>query len=573
MASVPGWWIHRTRRRLAAAQALLPVHWDLAKATLLRHGVAWTRGLRGRVLLLAAVGGATFLVLALFHPDDAAILALTGVATLAWIWASRRRRLVTIASRASVPDTLNQSRETLLLLGLEASTVDRLLAEAHGGERRLAVFDYDSRLLSEVGPIPFFATTQIGPAEFKERDRHKLELVITHGVVCIKKLFRDRASFEKELLALHAMEGLQGVPRVIFADVQARILYQSFIPGRNLGTMMQEHGATDEIQHAVSVTFAGDDRWDPSVAAEARAKAVAALRRCIGPETIARLAELMTQIHQRGVTIGDIKYGNVLLLPGGPALCDFDFATVFRRNGWRCARGRDIDREKFNYFFDGGILSEREFRRRIAPLISERPALRLGRIHYGFGSVNQREGSLAAGSGVWRVLRDYLPDPAGQRILMLGTDVGLTSLELLRGGAAQLTILEPDPVIREYLQINHAWFEFIDNRRYPALQLDARPMAEAAERDWSGYHLALGFGGLDALGPEWLDRLVGHLSQSVELVVLGADRPRPGASGGSMTDAGLATLQLALTHHGYVEQTVLDGLVDAPPLVIGRRRR
>jgi tRNA A-37 threonylcarbamoyl transferase component Bud32 len=571
MASVPGWWIHRTRRRLAAAQTLLPLRWDLAKATLLRHGVAWTRGLRGQVLLLAAIGGVTFLVLALFHPDDAAILGLAGAATLAWIWASRQRRLRTIANRGDTPDGLRPAHTMLLELGLEPAVVERVVREALGGERRLAIFDYDSRLLSDVGPIPFFGATQISPAEFKERDRHNLELVILRGVVCIKKRFRDRASFEKELLALHAMDGLQGVPRLITADVRSCILYQSFIPGQNLGTMMLEQGATDQIQQRVSETFAGDDRWEPAVTAEARATAVAALRRCLPSEAVASLGELMIQIHQRGVTIGDIKYGNVLLTGGAPSLCDFDFAAVFPKNSWRCARGRDIDREKFNYFFDAGVLSEREFRRRMERLLSERPAFRAGRIHYGFGSVNQPDGSLAAGSGIWRVLRDHLPDPAGRRILVLGTDVGLTSMELLRGGAAQVTILEADPVIGEYLRLNHQWFEFIDNRRYPALEVDSRPLAEAAERDWAGYHLALGFGGLEAHGPGWLDRLVGHLSQSVELVVLGAGSARSGAAG-AMADDGLATLRLALTHHGYVEQAILDGLVDAPPLVIGRRR-
>ena len=562
----PGWG-GRMRRSLAVLGATLPLYADLAGVWLLKRATAWSRGIRGRFVLSMSVAGVIFVVLAIEDPLVADLLAFVSLGPLLILLFARlrrRRKLFVIASASHPLDGLPTARETLLRLGVEAGSADRVVASSTA-EVRLAVFDYLSRVMSLIGPIPFFQATQVTAEEFLERDRHRLELVIYRGVVCAKKMYLDRSSFENELLALDALEGIPEVPRIVAVSLAERTLYQSFIAGRSLGSIMVGLGATDEIQHQVSVSYAEPDRWNlGGESAQTRTVALRALAEAIAPDVIQQLARIMDRIHQRGVTIGDVKYGNVLLTDGQPSLCDFDFATVFPRNSWRCVRGRESDRDKFNYFFDGQVLSERVFEREMASLLRERQALANTRILYGNGYTSQPGGSLALGSGQWRLLRAHLPALAGRSVLDLGGSEGLVPLEMLRAGARRVTVYESEAALARYLELNHRWFEFIDNRPYPGLELFNEAVRDGGTHDWAGYDVAIAMGGIGDGTPETAARLVKSLGESVRWLVI-----RPGGSELAGGDS-LAALRELLTAGGYVHQTVID-TPDGRPIVMSRR--
>jgi len=488
-------------------------------------------------------------------------------------WVERYRRLRRIG-RTSLPlDGLPPASQTLRQLGLDDTTIDRITQRSSSSEVRIATFDQHNRVLSDIGPIPFFEGVQVTPGEFRRRALHLVELVIARGVVCVKKTYRDRSCFESELLALHAVAGIRGVPQLVAVQLGSRVVYQSFIVGRNLGGLMARHGATVHIQHQVSVSYWGRERWNPKTTAQAREAAIAALSASVNPRTIAEIGRLVEQIHHRGVTIGDVKYGNVLLVEGEPFLCDFDHAKAFTRNGWRCVKEREADRDGFNYFFDCDLLSEWTFRSTAALLACERKELAAARICYGHGYENQRTGSLELGSGRWQFIRSHLPDLVGKSILDLGCSDALLPLQMLRTGARQVTAYEHDPVMVRYGRLNHRWFEFIDNRPYAGFQLVEGFMHEACDRDWSGYDMATAFCSLYREEPEQMARIVRALSRTIDCFIVQANQNRDEYSGRLGERSSLAFLQALLQANGYPDQTVVELSFYDRPLLIGRRSK
>jgi hypothetical protein len=564
----------RPRERVFASLALLAAYADLAHGWLIRWVAESTRTQRALVLTLLIVAAILVNILLFDGPAVAGGVAVAGllpaVVLLLPVWLHRRRRLQQAIRGKHPVEGIPPAAMVLRQLGIDEDRVARILGGTVDGETRLGSFDYESRLLSVVGPIPFFKSSAVTASEFLTRDRHQLDLVVARGVVCVKKRYLDRASFENELLALHAVADLGGVPRLIAVHPRERVLYLSFLTGVSLATLLAARGATDAVQQQVSSLFARRDRWSPAVTARGRQAAVAALRASVDPAVMTKLAQLMDRIHARKVTIGDVKYGNVLLCGGEPSLCDFDFATVFRSNGWRCLKGRETDREKFNYFFGAGVLSEREYRRSITELLAVRPDLAVARIHFGYGYVNHPGGSLGAGSGRWLLLRRHLPECSGRGILDLGGDGGLLALAMIRAGARRATLVAPDPLVRQYAELNRRWAEFVDNRLYPDYIAADLPLGEAGRQTWPGHDLAICLNGLDAGEPATAARLIGQLSETVASFVV---RVRPPQTEGTATSAaaGLDGLQELLAQHGYPRQKVVWSPFDDVPIVIGAR--
>jgi hypothetical protein len=563
----------RPRQHISASLALLAAYADLARGWLIRCVSESTRTQRALALTTLIVA-AILVNIALFDgPAVAGGVAVAGllpaVVLLLPAWLHRRRRLHQ-AARATHPlDRIPPAAMVLRQLGIDEDRVARILRVARDGEARLGSFDYESRLLSVVGPIPFFKASEVTASEFLTRDRHQLDLVVARGVVCVKKRYLDRASFENELLALHAVEDLRGVPRLVAVQPRERVLYISFITGVSLATLLAARGATDAVQQQVSSLFSRRDRWSPSVIARGREAAVAALSASVNPAVMVKLGQLIDRIHARRVTIGDVKYGNVLLCDGEPSLCDFDFATVFRSNGWRCIKGRETDREKFNYFFGGAVLSEREYRRNISELLSARPDLAVARIHFGYGYVNQPGGSLGAGSGRWLLLRRHLPECSGRGILDLGGDGGVLALAMMRAGARRATLLAPDSLVRRYAELNRRWAEFVDNRLYPDYVATDISLDQAGRQPWPGHDLVISLDGLEVGEPATAAGLIRLLSKTVASFVVRVRPPR--AEGGAASAASLGGLQDLLAQNGYPRQKVVWSPFDDVPIVIGTR--
>lgn len=566
-------WIREIGSKVVQGLTVLPLQLGIWHARLLSFASQAVHGIQRKAIIAATGGSVVGLLAVADEVEIAALLATIGSVPLFARLGSRGRRnrqRRRIANSPRSVDGLPPARQTLLEMGLDEAAADRIAAVAPTSEVRLATFDDDNRVLSHIGPIPHFDGVLITPEQFRERERHRLELVIARGVVCVKKMYRDQAGLDNELLALHAVAGIPGVPRLVAVQLQPRIVYQSFIVGENLGSLMARRGASVSIQHQVSVSFSGSRR-NPDAPAPAREAALAALSASVAPGMVSKLAHLIKQIHERGVTIGDIKYGNVLLADGQPFLCDFDHAAVFPGNSWRCVWSRAIDRDKFNYFFDGRLLSEREFRSASALLASQKEDLLSPRIYYGYGHASPPTGAFKLGSGQWRLIRPHLPDLTGRSVLDLSCRTGLMSLEMLRAGARRVTAYEPDAILASYSRLNHQWLEFVDNRRYPAFQLLEDSPYGACVGDWTGYDMATDFHGFQGAEPEEVARIVSVLSRSVDCIVVRAARPHDEDSGLRPGQHSLSALGELLRANGYPAQTIVNLPFDDRPLLIGRR--
>ena len=560
-----------SRRLVATTWALLPLYGKLTYARGRSLAASATRS--GRRKLLLTLGGTVAVVylLAFGHPIWSALLAPIALgAAMARVagWLERQRRVRAVLHRVHGLDGVAPARQTLLALGLDEATVGRVMAAR--GEVLLAAFDQNNRVLSDVGPIPYFSDVQIGPEKFHPRGRHRLELVVFRGVVCVKKTYRDRVSFERELLALDAVDGLPGVPRIVQARRFPRIHYQSFLLGRNLGSLMACQGASESIQHRVSMAYWDGDRWHAEPTSPARDVALGALTASIGSAVVARVGELMSAIHRRGVTFCDVKYGNVLVVGDRPFVCDFDRATVFRRNTWQCVREREMDRDLFNYFFGNVLLSERAFRAEAMRLSRLRPELVSARIYYGAGYASQWGGEWRTGSGRWYLLRTHLPALAGKTVLDLGCRDGVTSIEMLRAGARSVIGYEPDPVMAQYARLNRQWFEFVQNRPFDGLEVLDGPITELATRMPGGFDLATAFDGLPGKGPEESAELVRWLSTVAERLVIRARGQDPSGGEGAGRQSTVDNLKDLLLTNGYSEVKVRVS-PDGAPVLVGRR--
>jgi hypothetical protein len=565
--------VRQVRKLISSSRAMASLYCDAGRARLMSSVASKTRGARRKVLLTLIGAALVGLLILVSHPVIAALLAplALGPAVARLVRRLRLEQRLRGLARADRPlDGLPPARQTLLDLGLDPRTVDRIVSDS--AEVRIATFDQESRVLSDVGPIPFFEGVEVTPEEFRERESHRLELVVVRGVVCVKKTYGDRSRFANELLALDALAGIPEVPRIVAVRLRPPILYQSFILGPNLGSLMARHGASIVVQYEVSVAFAGGDPRNPAIVHPARDTALTALAASVPPGVVTRLGRLLERIHQRRVTVSDVKYGNVLLVGDRPCLCDFDSAKVFRRNDRSCARERQVDRDRFNYFFGGNLLSEPAFQAAVARLARKKKDLLSGWIYYGRGYSSPGEGSLKRGSGEWHRLRPFLPDLEGKSVLDLGSNNPALPLEMLREGACRVTAFVPDPTVARYARLNHRWLEFVDNRRYPGFRLINGFHQGHWDRDWSGYDIATALSGLPCEEPPLVAQAVRALSRTIDWLVVRADQADDGHSGGRRQGWPLEPLRELLRTNGYPDQRVFHPAFDRP-LLIGRRSK
>jgi hypothetical protein len=270
------------------------------------------------------------------------------------------------------------------------------------------------------------------------------------------------------------------------------------------------------------------------------------------------------------VTLSDVKYGNVLVVGDEPGFCDFDRATVFPWNTWRCVREREVDRDLFNYCFGGGLLSERAFRAATMDLARLRPDLFSARVYYGAGYASERSGAWSRGSGRWYLVRAHLPALAGKTVLDLGCREGLTSLGMLRAGARRVIAYEPDPVMARYARLNHQWFDFVENRAYGELEVLDGSACAIASRFPDGFDLATAFDGLPGDGPQESAELVRLLSTMVECLVVRASQHSAPGRGAAGRRSSVDVLKDLLLTNGFPELEVV-GSLGGPPMLIGRR--
>lgn len=514
----------RMVRRLLILPGYLSVYWDMAASRASRLVASSLSTFVRKVGFLAISVTVAVLAAAL---GWYAVSVVVGLPALSLIGSHARgwvgRRLMVQAISRQKPDLAHipPADVTLARMGLDHDAMAAVLERAGPGEEvRLAILDQNNRVLSEVGPIELFRGHLIAAGEFRARSRNEVEIVIRAGVVAVKKTYGHRMPFSNELIALHALRELEGTPRIVAVKPRGRTIYQSFIPGSNLGSLLAERGASVSAQHRMVRDYRARPDWkDARGSLVDRERALEALRGIVGADFVERLGELFLNVQAAGVVLSDIKYGNVLLLDGRPHLCDFDFSRHYSKGGTRFYLERDRARDRFNYMFGADLATEDDLRGALAALAERRPDLVRRGVYLGEGLGFGRLFSPASATGRWLRLRRHVPALQGRRVLGLGSGDGVVALEMLRAGANGAIASETDPGMAELTVLCQRFLELIDNRRYDLVLSRGAPGPVSVERTAPRtIILALGQLSDESLGD--LEGIVSRAPEAIEMIAI-----------------------------------------------------
>ena len=236
---------------------------------------------------------------------------------------------------------------------LKSLLLKSLLLKSKESEPVLAQWDQDNHiLLCHEVDLPFLEGSRIDKDGFVPRERNHLDLVLYHGQPAIRKKYAQFGCFCNEALALHRLALLVETPNLLGLNIWRKILYQTPLPGRNLGTLMATKGVSILLQHELNGIA---DYGLNNVSQEWQAKrqtALQVLNQCVDQAFLEALKRLVVAIHQAGVILRDVKYGNVLIQNGQPQFCDFDAALLLPKNAKRFNEERCMDWQRLDFLFN-----------------------------------------------------------------------------------------------------------------------------------------------------------------------------------------------------------------------------
>ena len=228
-------------------------------------------------------------------------------------------------------------------------------------ERVVGTFSQNDRLVSCVGPLPGLDHLLARNGDHAEaRKRHVVELVERGGTLLVRKAYRDYPGrplrerwFAQEVAALERLASVERTPSLVEIDPRAFVLYQTFHPSPTLAAVLDDLGHPRSAQKRVRGLYRGPGvRTDDAEAA--RWPVLRAVRETVGEDFLAELFALIERVHDAGVLLGDVKYGNVLVARDGPILLDFDMARVHRPTSatFQLARERELDLVRYTFGFE-----------------------------------------------------------------------------------------------------------------------------------------------------------------------------------------------------------------------------
>lgn len=255
-----------------------------------------------------------------------------------------------IGSRKLVDEGCN--KDPLRCLGFSEEDIPGLLgSSASGAEVLLAEFDQNNRVLSSIGKIPLYSGSTINESDFMKRSRNKIELVLIDSNLVIKKKYKSFKAFLTETIALYVLNHVTNVPKLYSLNIFKLISYQSFMIGENIGSELAMNGTSVSDQYQLDVHYPGPDRWNPSILP----LSVINVRNSITKETTPAfrhdLRKLISQIHENGIIINDLKYGNIIKNGDTPYLIDFDSGNYYFFKTLEFTIKKNNEDDKFEYIY------------------------------------------------------------------------------------------------------------------------------------------------------------------------------------------------------------------------------
>lgn len=261
-------------------------------------------------------------------------------------------RLSTLA-RSSRYFTGSNAFLKLCDIGLSDYDFARINREiASNGEAKLAEIDQDGFYL------PIYEMNLHLPLvpdkHFMQRHKHKISLVALDAGIAIRKDFgRNYILFSNEIIALRRLSGCCNTPTIFQIDYKNHVLYVSYILGATIRELISAEGAKILDRDIVSQENR-EKVTDNERHAQRIAEGKKYLKDAVGDSTIHRIFEKISEIHERGVCLYDIKYGNIIIeeRTKEPYFIDFENSIIFNRaSGFLFEKMRNYDLRLLNLHF------------------------------------------------------------------------------------------------------------------------------------------------------------------------------------------------------------------------------
>jgi len=460
-------------------------------------------------------------------------------------------------------------RATLEDLGLEPEQLARVKALGEtSDEVPLADIDQDGLLLSHVGPIP--DTPQVSADDYMPRKRFLLTLVARRGGdLGVRKNFRGNVfAFAAELKALHLFAQIGcSVPAVLDVDFDRLTITESYVQGRVLRDELAKRGAVPRDRDLVN------DAAFHALPAEARRLAFVVkdprvLAEVVDAAFVDSVFEQVRRIHDTGLVLYDVKYGNIVIekRSGRPYLLDFDWSANFAPLGrWLHRFLRDMDTGRLNRLFGTERLTYDWIRRALrgARVLPESAVY--APAYFGAGLRLGAIWNVDTGDGRWHyLLKRHLPPLAGKRVLDLGANNAFNALQMLRAGAREVVAVELNEDFLAQGRFLKAAFEWADNRIYNLTYLREN-MADVPSLNLGRFDMAVALNAIYYIKDDEAARLVRHLSAVTDTFILQANNRH--------TDprASLEYAVRTLRENGFPHTRVIAPWRYSRPLIIGTK--
>lgn len=187
------------------------------------------------------------------------------------------------------------------------------LCAVNGKDPVIAFFDQENEVC--------LTTVAIDSGEHQLRQRNQVSVVDHNGNICLMKTYQTVGCLINEVRSLDRLKHIVGVPKLIDISLKHQQVYQSLVPGTALSTILNDNGKTPGELYL----YENEMTDHPEYPLNFNPSSAAAL---LSPTFIKKLGLMINAIHDAGVLIRDVKFGNIMVEDDTPYLVDFDAATV-----------------------------------------------------------------------------------------------------------------------------------------------------------------------------------------------------------------------------------------------------